>query len=275
MIQCSLPKISIVIPSYNQAAYLEETLKSVFCQNYPNTEVLVLDGGSKDGSIQIIEKYAPKLAYWVSKPDGGQTPALIDGFQRTTGDIQCWLNSDDLLTPGSLRVIGEAFRNRPDVDVVFGDAIWMDASGRHLRVQKEIPFNRFLWFHTYNYIPGMSTFWRKSLYERVGGLDPTFNLAMDADLWIRFSDAKAKFLHVKEILSKTRFHPEQKTRKLNQQSQSEIQKIYFRYHPRSRAEILSLKRFLARSLRIAWRTTTGCYQRGYNPDMEKLEAQSP
>lgn len=268
----TIPKISIVIPSFNQAAYLEETLRSVIDQNYPNTEIILMDGGSKDGSLEIIKKYSSHLAYWVSAPDGGQTQALVDGFKRTTGEIQCWLNSDDLLLPGSLHFVGRFFQNNPGIEVIYGDSIWADASGRQLRVQKEIPFHRFVWFHTYNYIPGMSTFWRKSIYERVGGLDPEFNLAMDADLWIRFSDTGTQLKHVREILSKTRFHPQQKTRMLGSAGKQEVEKIYRRYHASESPWFFKTKRMAARVVRVVWRGVTGCYQAHYRAELEKLES---
>src|SRR3712207_4974435 len=108
-----MPKISLVTPSYNQAKYLEATLKSVLNQRYPNLEYIVIDGGSNDGSVQIIENYAEELTYWVSEPDRGQTHALNKGFERASGEILAWLCSDDLYEPYTLREVGEIFVQKP------------------------------------------------------------------------------------------------------------------------------------------------------------------
>ncbi len=105
--------ISVVTCSYNQAEFLEATLRSVLDQNYPNLEYIVIDGGSTDGSVEIIERYQHRLAYWVSEPDAGQTDALIKGFSRATGDVLAWLNSDDLYEPGTLHEVGQALRRAP------------------------------------------------------------------------------------------------------------------------------------------------------------------
>lgn len=266
----NVPKISIVVPSYNQGQYLEATLVSIFDQNYQNAEIIVIDGGSTDNSVDIIRRYEQHLAYWVSEPDGGQTKGLIKGFQRTTGDIQCWLNSDDLHEPNTLAEVAEYFTRHPDVDAVYGDALWIDAEDRPLRVQREIPFNRFIWMYTYNYIPCMSMFWRKSIYERVGGLDDRFDLAMDADLWSRFSEV-GRISHHRRIWSRMRFYPEQKNRRLRERSDEEDLIIRERYWGTRKPPALGLKRATAAGLRGLWRGITGCYGLGYRRYMESLE----
>ena len=181
------PRISVVTCSFQQASYLEQALRSVLEQAYPSLEYVVVDGGSSDGSAEIIRRHAPALAHWVSEPDGGQTQALIKGFSRCTGDVLGWLCSDDLLLPGALRTVGEFFAAHPGVAAAYGDALWIDAGGRLLRPKREIDFSRFVLLHDHNYIPQPSMFWRRSLYDAVGGLDARFDLAMDADLWERFS----------------------------------------------------------------------------------------
>src|SRR5712664_2616221 len=109
------PRISIVTPSFNQASYLEAALKSVLDQNYPNLEYIVVDGGSTDGSVEIIQRYADRLTYWVSQPDRGQMDALNKGFRRTTGEIMAWLNSDDMLCSWALQTVGHIFQDLPAV----------------------------------------------------------------------------------------------------------------------------------------------------------------
>lgn len=263
------PRISVVVPSFNQARYLPACLDSVLLQKYPAVELIVMDGGSTDGSADIVRSYANRLAYWVSQPDGGQTPALIAGFARATGEIQCWLNSDDMHEPGSLFQVATYFREHPDVDAVFGNMIWVDADGRFLRAQKEIPFNRFLWMYTYNYIPGMSMFWRKGIYDRVGGLDARFDLTMDADLFIRFSDAGARIAHVDRTWSRMRFYREQRNQRLRARSDEEDLMIRRRYWGRETPRFYALKRLAARSIRVLWRLVTGCYGWGYRVDMSR------
>ncbi|MGA9070377.1 MAG: glycosyltransferase family 2 protein [Terracidiphilus sp.] len=268
----SLPKISVVLPSFNQAKYLELTLRSILDQQYPNLELIVIDGGSKDESPEIIRKYQEHMKFWCSEPDGGHPEGLIKGFSHATGEILCFLNSDDLFEPGVLNEVGEYFSAHPDVDVVYGDTTWIDAEGKPLRVHKEIPFNRFLWTYTYNYIPGMSTFWRRGIYDKVGGVTTTYRLAFDADLWIRFSHAGAKIRHVARQWSCMRFYPEQNNRRLRAQSDRddiEIRSRYWKNHAVPKTYFL--RRKIALGLRILWRLLTGCYGFGYQRHMEKLE----
>lgn len=262
------PKISVVIPSYNQDQFIEITLLSVLDQNYPELECIVIDGGSTDNSVDIIKKYADRLSYWVSEPDKGQTDALIKGFNRATGEIMCWLNSDDLFQHGALKEAAEFFQNNPEADAVFGDTTWFDEHGNPLREQREMPFNWFIWMYTHNYIPGMSMFWRRSIYEKVGGLNSNFDLAMDADLWIRFADV-GKIAHVRKQWSMMRFYPEQKNRKWREKSDHEDMMIRSRYWGTSKPALYSLKKALAMSLRIAWKFYTGCYSFGYKRYLER------
>lgn len=265
------PKISVIIPSYNQGEYLERTLRSVINQGYENLELIVMDGGSSDASVEILEKYDNKIDYWVSEPDKGQTDALVKGFEKSSGDIQCWLNSDDLHEPDTLRRVAEYFRKHPEADAVFGSTVWIDSNDKPLRVHHEIPFNRFIWLHTYNYIPGMSMFWKRTIYDRVGGLDVNFNLAMDADLWARFSH-EGRIGHVREVWSRMRFYPEQKNRRLREASDLEDQLIRSREWGTDAPSCLKLKRGAAQTLRIVWRLLTGCYSFGYRRYMEGREA---
>ena len=172
--------ISVVTPSFEQAQFLEATIASIHDQNYPYLEHIVIDGGSTDRSVDIIRKHEDHLTYWISEPDEGQTDALIKGFARSTGDIQCWLNSDDLFEPWTLREVARYFNRHPEVEFVYGDSIWIDQGGEVIKPKREHAFNRFIWMYDHNFIPQPSAFWRRSLYERVGGLNPRFDLAMDA-----------------------------------------------------------------------------------------------
>lgn len=252
------PKISIVTPSFNQAPYIEETIRSVLDQGYPNLEYIIIDGGSTDGSAGVIERYSDHLAYWVSEPDKGQTDALIKGFRHATGEILGWLCSDDLHEPYTLHEVAAAFRDDPRRQVVYGDSLWIDGDGEPIRPKKEISFNRFIWMYGYNYLPQPSTFWRRGIYERVGGLDARWNLAMDADLWIRFAEL-TDLHHVPRRWSRMRYYPEQKNLRLREDSDGEDALIRSRYLPEEPVWSRRSKRLAARGLRVALKLARGAY----------------
>jgi len=192
------PKISIVTPSHNQAQFIEETIHSVLVQNYPNIEYVIIDGGSTDGSVEIIRRREEQLAYWVSEPDAGQYDAINKGFNKTTGEIMAWLNSDDKYTPWVFSVVAEIFRTYPEVEWLTSiyPLIW-DVEGRVVACSYGGGFNRQSFFREAN-LPGRgwygrswiqqeSTFWRRSLWERAGGcMDSSLKFAGDFELWGRF-----------------------------------------------------------------------------------------
>jgi glycosyltransferase involved in cell wall biosynthesis len=252
------PKITVVTPSYNQAEFLEATLKSVLEQAYPNLEYIVIDGGSTDGSVEILERYSHHFSYWVSETDRGQTDALIKGFARASGDILCWLNSDDLFEPWTLTEVATFFQQQGSARVVYGDATVIDRDGRLVRFKKEHSFNRFIWMYDHNYINQTSTFWCRSIYEEVGGLDPAFDLAMDADLWIRFASV-APLYHVRRRWSRFRLYRAQKNQRLRQSSDQEDLTIRRRYLGREPSWSRKMKWVAAKGTRVAWKLMTGCY----------------
>jgi glycosyltransferase involved in cell wall biosynthesis len=183
-----LPKISIVTPSFNQADYLEFTIKSVLDQKYPNLEYIIIDGGSKDGSIEIIQKYANKLHFWISETDKGLYNALNKGFSHATGDIMGWINSDDMYHPNALFTVAEIFSNLNEVNWLEGTATFYDEQNRTVAAQPA-PKRSLLDFLAGNYrwIQQESTFWTRSLWHRAGGLlNENYKLAGDFDLWLRF-----------------------------------------------------------------------------------------
>jgi glycosyltransferase involved in cell wall biosynthesis len=252
------PKISVVTPSYNQGGFIEATIRSVLDQGYPNLEYIVMDGGSTDGTEKVIEGYSEHLAYWVSEPDDGQTDALIRGFDRASGDILCWLNSDDLFEPFTLREVAETFTRHPDWQVVYGDELAIDADGHPFAIKKEIPYHRFVWMYDFNFVPQSSTFWRRGIYEEVGGLDPEMNLAMDADLWARFAE-RTTLHHVPRVWSRFRYHPEAKTSRMAERSSEELARIRGRYLPDEPAWLRRLKRYPAKGLRVGLKLSRGSY----------------
>lgn len=203
------PRISVVVPSYNKGRYIEQTLRSIIDQGYPNLELIVIDGGSSDESVEIIRRHAGHIAYWVSEPDGGQTQGLIKGFQRATGEIQCWLNADDLHEPHTLHEVARFFCAHPQARFVYGNWTWMDRDGNALYYRREMGFYRWLWLYAYDYIPQPAAFWRRDLYEEVGGLDPRYSLTMDADLFARFARV-CHPQHLDRPLARFRSYPEQR-----------------------------------------------------------------
>jgi glycosyltransferase involved in cell wall biosynthesis len=206
-----LPTISIVTPSFNQGAYIEETIQSVLDQKYPKLEYVIQDGGSKDNTVAILEKYSAQLSAWESKADSGQTNAINKGFLLTTSDIMGWLNSDDILLPGTLHTVGRYFAMHPEVDVIYGNRVLIDADS--MEVGRWILPNHDHHILTWvDYVPQETLFWRRSLWEKIGsGLDESFRFAMDWDLLIRFREIGACFVHIPQFFGAFRVHQAQKT----------------------------------------------------------------
>jgi glycosyltransferase involved in cell wall biosynthesis len=238
--------------------FLEKTILSVLDQNYPRLEYIIIDGGSTDGSADVIRRYADRLTYWVSEPDDGQTDALIKGFSRATGDIHCWLCSDDLHEPWTLQEVAEFFKQNRNARVAYGDSTWIDVNDLIIAKKNEHAFNRFIWIYDHNFVPQPSTFWHRDLYREVGGLDRRFNLAMDADLWIRFAEV-TKILHVSRPWSRMRYYPEQKTRLLRPDGVSEDHLIRTRYVGDKPEWVNRSLHLCAKGLRVGWKLFTGRY----------------
>jgi glycosyltransferase involved in cell wall biosynthesis len=255
-------KLSVVIPSFNQAEFLSRTLDSLVGQadvRNGELELIVIDGGSSDGSIEILRRYSDRLAYWVSEADRGQTHALIKGFARAAGDIFAWLCADDLLEPRAIREVLDYFAAHPEVEFIYGDGVWIDEAGNRLRLRKEIPFHWFLWVFSHNYIPQPSAFWRRQLYEQVGGLDETLELGMDEDLWARFALVTHP-CHVPRLWSRIRRYPTQKSQRLSARAELEHRIIRRRVgrYPQNRA-FFCFAHPAARALRIGLKLVNGCY----------------
>ena len=245
-----LPTISIVTPSLNQGAYLEATLTSVLAQNYPALEYVVVDGGSSDDTVAVIERNADRLAWWVSEPDDGQYAAVNKGFARTSGEIMGWLNSDDMYLPWTFSLVGEIFRQFPQVEWLTTSypMVW-DKAGRIVRCSLREPFSRSAFLKGDN-LPGMgwhatgwiqqeATFWRRSLWERAGGsVDASLELAADFDLWARFFNHAVLFA-VDAPLAGFRRHGNQKTVKAEKAYKDEAMKVLLRYGGRPRGTVSS------------------------------------
>ncbi len=207
----AIPKISIVTPSFNQARFLEQCILSVLEQDYSNIEYIIMDGGSTDGSVEIIQKYSHRLAYWVSEPDGGQSAAINKGLRRVTGDIWGWMNSDDWYSPGAISKAVDYLLQHSETDIVYGDCNWVSVKGEFLRRQNPHTFSYSKFVIEMNdYIPSGSTFIRRSVYESVGELDESMHYTMDHDYWLR-AGLLTQIDYLPEVLSSFRVYPEAKT----------------------------------------------------------------
>lgn len=207
----SLPKITVVTLSYNQGEFLERTIRSVLSQGYPNLEYIVIDGGSTDASVEIIKRYEDRMAYWISEPDRGQSHAINKGFEKSTGEILAWLNSDDTYEPGALLAVGEYLGEHPGVDVVYGDANSIDTEDRVIRPIFGVPFVSRAFIYGGVNLHQASTFWRREMYSRVGALNEELHFGMDYELWYRFLKARARFAYLPMTLANFRRHGSSKT----------------------------------------------------------------
>lgn len=197
-------------PSYNQATFLEQTLRSVLEQDYARIEYLVVDGASTDGSVEIIEKYVNRLSWWVSETDNGQGEAINKGLARAKGEIVAWLNSDDYYLPDAIASAVKIFEQNPDVVLVYGDMLAVDQNGKTTNVLKyrQLSLEDLLCFQI---IGQPAVFFRREAYEAVGGLDTTFHFLLDHHFWIRIAQ-QGKILHVPQVWAAARYHPQAKNR---------------------------------------------------------------
>lgn len=201
------PLVSIVTPSFNQAAFLPEAMGSVFAQTYQPIEYIVIDGGSTDSSPELIRAQASRLAYWVSEPDAGQTEAINKGFAHAKGHYFLWLNADDRLLPNAVAEAVEILESRPDVGLVYGDADYIGLDGRVLGrfPARQTDYARLL--SGYVHIPQQATAWRAELWQP---LDASLGFAMDYDLWVRIAKV-SRLLYIPRLWGQFRLHADSKT----------------------------------------------------------------
>jgi glycosyltransferase involved in cell wall biosynthesis len=204
------PLISIVTPSYNQGEFLEETIRSVLLQGYPNLEYIIMDGGSNDESVAIIQKYEPFLSDWVSQPDKGQTHAINQGLQKVTGEIFAWLNSDDFYTPNVLLQIATAFRQQP-FGLCYGKCEFIDAKGNFLYDWPYVPSLDVSRVIADNLVPQPSCFLNAQMIQSSGLLNEQLQYAFDYEYWVRFLLNGANVESIPVVFSKYRLHDQSKT----------------------------------------------------------------
>jgi len=200
--------VSIITPSFNQAAYLEQTIRSVLEQDYLHIEYLVVDGASTDASVDIIRKYESKLAWWVSEKDAGQADAINKGFARATGDVIAWLNSDDYYLAGAVSAAVKIFEEHPEVVLVYGNMLAVDEHGKTFNTlnYKQLTLEDLLCFQI---IGQPAVFMRRTALQSAGKLDPAYHFMLDHHLWIRVAQL-GKILHVNQTWSAARYHAEAK-----------------------------------------------------------------
>lgn len=205
-----MPLVSVVTPSFNQAAYLEQTLRSVLEQDYADIEYIVIDGGSTDDSVELIKKYASRLSYWASEKDSGQAEAINKGMQRAHGEIVAWLNSDDYYLPGAVSAAVKAFEQNRQALLVYGNMLAVDADGQvinHL-TYRPLTLQDLLCFEI---IGQPAVFMRRAAFEQTGGLDPSYHFLLDHHLWIRIA-AQGRLLYVPQTWAAARYHAAAKNR---------------------------------------------------------------
>lgn len=207
------PKITVVTPSYNQGLFLEETILSVLEQNYPNLDYIIIDGGSKDNSVEIIKKYEKYLKYWVSEKDYGQTHAINKGLKQAHGEIAAYINSDDTYEPYTFETVRKHFLDNPNTDFVYGDVNIINEYSRVTKKKKEIDFDFFMGccIGFGLIIPQQSSFWKVSIHEKIGYFDELLYYNMDGDFFSRVAQNGFKIEHIHATLSNFRWHKGGKT----------------------------------------------------------------
>lgn len=207
----NLPKISIIIPSYNQVDYIEETILSVINQDYPYLQIIVIDGGSTDGTIDILKKYENFFDFWISEKDNGQSNAINKGFKKADGDIVTWLCSDDTYLNDSLKTVGDFFMKNSKIDFLYGNVISIDENSNIINKIRNLPFSKLGFFCVVASIPQPASFYRKKLLDKCGLLNEQLHFFMDYDLFSRMLIAGAKFKSIKNLLATYRYHNKSKT----------------------------------------------------------------
>ena len=210
MIHCSDLSLSVITPSYNQSAFLKQTMDSVLDQAISGMEYVVIDGGSTDGSVDLIRSYEDRLTGWVSEKDRGQADAVNKGAASTHGDVIGWLNSDDYYLPGALSKALDYLSAHPDVDAVYGDVISINGAGKMINVMR---FDQYSAedLMTFRVISQPGVFFRRSAWEKAGGLDLSYHFMLDHHLWLRMI-TRGKFVYLPEPLAAARFHEAAKNR---------------------------------------------------------------
>ena len=219
-----LPRISVVTPSFNQAPFLERTIRSILDQDYANLEYIVIDGGSTDGSIDIIRRYSSRLAYWVSEPDRGQSDAINKGLRRASGDWLAWQNSDDVYYPGVFASLARAAAAHPRASLITGDMAMIDLEDRRLHEQRYVRPTYGALRAEGMILTNQAAFWRKSVHESIGYVSETLTCAFDYEWFLRVTE-RFDAWHVPEIWGGLRMHDTTKSTRLAQRFAAEMEAV--------------------------------------------------
>lgn len=206
------PKISVITPSYNQAVFLERTIKSILGQDYPNLEYIVCDGGSNDGSVDIIKKYEDRITWWCSEKDKGQSNAINKGMKRATGDIVCWINSDDILLPGALNEYARLYNENPECSVFRAQTMRIDKNDNILYFHILPPLYPFFYKNGIIGVPQQSWAWkRKEVFDKIGYINEECHACMDIEFLMRQLRAGLKVAHSNKFIGAIRIYDGTKT----------------------------------------------------------------
>ncbi len=247
------PRIAIVTPSFNHSRFLRATIDSVLAQNYPNLFYHVQDGGSDDGSVEILKSYADGIS-WRSIADNGQSEAVNTGFAGVDCEIMAYLNSDDTLLPGALAFVADFFERRPDIDIVYGHRIFIDYAGSEIG-RAFLPAHDPEALKYAGYVPQETMFWRRRVWDKVGPLDTGLQYAMDWDFMLRAEAAGLRMERLRRFLACFRVHDEQKTTKNYERGRTEMQALRRRSlgHIPSQSEIYrAMTPYLMRQFLLHW-----------------------
>jgi glycosyltransferase involved in cell wall biosynthesis len=209
----SLPTLSVVIPSYNQGAFIERTIQSIVRQNYPKLDLILMDGGSTDKTMEIVTRYKKHFSHIISGPDGGQSAAIAKGFELSTGKYISWLNSDDTYNDGALMIIGNYLAQHPETQFVYGNMRIIDVDDNEKAYKKSVRFYLPVMKYAFLTVPQMSAFWTKDLYLRAGGVDRVLQFCMDYDLFVRMAQISAP-VRINKTIGNFRVHETSKTTNL-------------------------------------------------------------
>jgi glycosyltransferase involved in cell wall biosynthesis len=221
------PLVSVITPSLNQAEYLED---AILAQDYPNLEYIIVDGGSTDGSLEIIRRHAGRISHWVSEPDHGQSDAINKGFRMARGEIIAWLNSDDMYFPGAVTKAVARFLEIPDLVCFYGDAVFIGRQGNFHRYFTEAEsFNAYRLLNCSDFIMQPTTFFRRQAFLDAGALDPGLNFTMDFDLWCRFARRGDRFHYEQELIAANREYSGTKTLRGRRKRLRELVRVLGRY----------------------------------------------
>lgn len=249
------PKISIVMPSYNQVQFIERSILSILNQDYPNIELIIIDGGSNDGTVDKIKKYGNNITLWISEKDQGQSDALNKGFKHCTGEIYGWLNSDDVYLPNAFKNVISVLENNIDKKIVFGDWLFINSQDNTIDHHHAFDFNLNHFKYEGFHLNAQSMFWSSSVHSRFSGFQINLHNTMDYQMILEFgiNEGEKSFIRMPQVLGAFRRYDGQKTAEKTTNNEDEHRLISKRYQYSDKYKIIGkLKRIYFRMRRAFW-----------------------